>query len=85
MVAVGQTEPSSFVGGTAELASIADAGEAWRPSTVGPVIVAAGAPQTGRHCGQPSSQQRAITGRRSTLRKRRNGPPRNDITVYDKQ
>jgi hypothetical protein len=45
MSEVGQTEPSSFVGGTAELASIADAGEAWRPSTVGPVIVAAGAPQ----------------------------------------
>jgi hypothetical protein len=34
MSELGQTEPSSFVTATAELASIADASEAWRPSTV---------------------------------------------------
>jgi hypothetical protein len=33
---MGQTEPSSFVAATAELASIADADETWRPSTVRP-------------------------------------------------
>jgi hypothetical protein len=32
----GQTEPPSFVAATAELASIADAGEAMRPPTVRP-------------------------------------------------
>jgi hypothetical protein len=43
--------PPGFVAGTAELASIVDTGEAWRPSMVGRVIVAAGAPQTGRRGG----------------------------------
>jgi hypothetical protein len=36
MAEMDQTEPSSFVTATAELASIADASEAWRPSTVWP-------------------------------------------------
>jgi len=32
MTGVGQTAPPSFVAATAELASIADAAEAWRPA-----------------------------------------------------
>jgi hypothetical protein len=60
MSEVGQTEPSSFVGGTAELASIADAGEAWRPSTVGPVIVAAGAPQSSGPQSSPCATDNKI-------------------------
>jgi hypothetical protein len=69
MSQLAQTEPPSFVAGTAELASIADAGEAWRPSTVGRVIVAAGAPQkpaataAGRHLsGMAQSLDCAIGG-----------------------
>jgi hypothetical protein len=41
----GQSEPSIFTTGTAESASIADMGEASRPSTVGRVTPATGAPQ----------------------------------------
>jgi hypothetical protein len=43
---LGQIQSPSFVAGTAELASIADAGEAVaRPSTVGHITAATGAPQ----------------------------------------
>jgi hypothetical protein len=44
--ALGQSAPSSFVAATTELASIADAGEAWRgPSRVGHITATTGAPQ----------------------------------------
>jgi hypothetical protein len=44
MAPSGQTEPSGFVVGAAGLASIADAVEAWRSSTVG-YITPTSAPQ----------------------------------------
>jgi hypothetical protein len=70
MAAWGQTEPSGFVAGTAELASIADAGEAWWPSTVRPCPSGDGcSPETGRLVRRPSAQQRAMHGRRQRCKR----------------
>ncbi len=57
MSQMGQSEPPSFVAGTAELASIADAGEARQPTTVRPRPPGDGcSPETGRRAGRPSSR-----------------------------